>query len=60
MRHAFITAGTKGLGVQVTEALLVKGYSVTVTFRSDKETVKMLSKRVGYNMLTVSNLFKRM
>lgn len=45
MRHALITAGTKGLGVQVTESLLLKGYSVTVTFRSDKETVEMLRKR---------------
>ncbi|WP_227936604.1 SDR family oxidoreductase [Alkalihalobacillus deserti] len=45
MRHAFITAGTKGLGLQVTEALLVNGYSVTVTFRSDEEAVKKLQQR---------------
>ncbi|ARK31716.1 SDR family oxidoreductase [Halalkalibacter krulwichiae] len=45
MRHAFITAGTKGLGVQVTEALLANGYSVTVTFRSDEEAVKQLRNR---------------
>ena len=35
MRHALITAGTKGLGKQVTEKLLAKGYSVTVTYHSD-------------------------
>ncbi len=45
MRHAFITAGTKGLGVRVTEALLVKGYSVTITFKSDVEAVKTLQER---------------
>lgn len=45
MRHAFITAGTKGLGVQVTESLLAKGYSVTVTFRSDQEAVRALKER---------------
>ncbi|MFC0557931.1 SDR family oxidoreductase [Halalkalibacter alkalisediminis] len=45
MRHAFITAGTKGLGVQVTEALLANGYSVTVTFRKDKEAVEKLQRR---------------
>ncbi|SET79828.1 3-oxoacyl-[acyl-carrier protein] reductase [Salinibacillus kushneri] len=36
MRHAIITAGTKGLGKKVTESLLEKGYSVTATYRSDK------------------------
>ncbi|WP_100405106.1 SDR family oxidoreductase [Bacillus solitudinis] len=45
MRHAFLTAGTKGLGVQVTEALLQKGYSVTVTYRSNDETVKKLARK---------------
>ncbi|GAE34134.1 SDR family oxidoreductase [Halalkalibacter akibai] len=45
MRHAFITAGTKGLGVQVTEALLMNGYSVTVTFRSDEKAVEKLRNR---------------
>lgn len=45
MRHAFITAGTKGLGVQVTESLLARGYSVTVTFRSDTEAVEVLRSR---------------
>jgi 3-oxoacyl-[acyl-carrier protein] reductase len=45
MRHAFITAGTKGLGVQVTEALLENNYSVTVTFRRDEEAVKRLKQR---------------
>ncbi|MDT8859398.1 SDR family oxidoreductase [Alkalihalobacillus sp. MEB130] len=45
MRHAFITAGTKGLGVQVTEALLKKGYSVTVTYRSDQKAVTALKEK---------------
>ncbi|NEU29894.1 SDR family oxidoreductase [bacterium LRH843] len=44
-RHAFITAGTKGLGLKVTESLLEKGYSVTVTFRSDKTAVEKLKQR---------------
>ncbi|MCA0969814.1 SDR family oxidoreductase [Halobacillus litoralis] len=37
MRHAIITAGTKGLGKKVTESFLNKGVSVTVTYRSDRE-----------------------
>ncbi|KHF39295.1 SDR family oxidoreductase [Halalkalibacter okhensis] len=45
MRHAFITAGTKGLGVQVTESLLAKGYTVTVTFRSDQNVVRSLEEK---------------
>lgn len=45
MRHAFITAGTKGLGVQVTEALLTNGYSVTVTYRTDEEAVGKLQQK---------------
>ncbi|MBU9721127.1 MULTISPECIES: SDR family oxidoreductase [Bacillaceae] len=35
MRHALITAGSKGLGKKVTERLLNDGFSVTVTYRSD-------------------------
>jgi 3-oxoacyl-[acyl-carrier protein] reductase len=38
VRHAIITAGTKGLGKKVTDALLEKGYSVTVNYRSDEKT----------------------
>ncbi|WP_254854035.1 SDR family oxidoreductase [Halobacillus salinus] len=37
MRHAIITAGTKGLGKKVTERLLAKGVSVTATYRSDRD-----------------------
>ncbi|CDQ18302.1 SDR family oxidoreductase [Halobacillus karajensis] len=37
MRHAIITAGTKGLGRKVTEQLLNLNHSVTVTYRNDKE-----------------------
>lgn len=38
MRHAIITAGTKGLGKKVTEHLLRKDYSVTVTYKSDEKS----------------------
>ncbi|KHE72926.1 SDR family oxidoreductase [Halobacillus sp. BBL2006] len=37
MRHAIITAGSKGLGKKVTEQFLNNGVSVTVTYRTDKE-----------------------
>lgn len=39
MRHAIITAGSKGLGRMVTEAFLAKGYAVTVNYRSDEKAV---------------------
>ncbi len=42
MRHAIVTAGTKGLGKKMTEALLTKGYSVTATYRSDREKAEAL------------------
>ncbi len=42
MRHALITAGTKGLGRKVTEMLLEKGFSVTVNYRQDEEAVACL------------------
>jgi 3-oxoacyl-[acyl-carrier protein] reductase len=55
VRHALITAGTKGLGKQVTEKLLAKGYSVTVTYHSDitametmKETYKDVEERLQF------------
>lgn len=55
VRHALITAGTKGLGKQVTEKLLAKGYSVTVTYHSDitamekmKETYKNMEERLQF------------
>ncbi|MGI8316790.1 SDR family oxidoreductase [Halobacillus mangrovi] len=48
MRHAIITAGTKGLGRKVTEQLLNKGVSVTVTYRSDKDkAMELLNKFPG-------------
>ncbi|PFH91174.1 SDR family oxidoreductase [Bacillus sp. AFS088145] len=40
MRHAVITAGSKGLGKKVTEAFLKDGYSVTVTYFSDEQAIK--------------------
>lgn len=48
MRHALITAGTKGLGKQVTEKLLAKGYSVTVTYHSDITAMKRWKKHIKY------------
>lgn len=45
MRHALITAGTKGLGVQVTEGLLKSGYSVTITYRSDEKAVLKMKEK---------------
>ncbi len=45
MRHAFITAGTKGLGLKVTERLLQKGYSVTINYRSDIDAVNDFKER---------------
>jgi 3-oxoacyl-[acyl-carrier protein] reductase len=37
MKHALITAGTKGLGRMLTESFLQNGYSVTTTYNSDQE-----------------------
>lgn len=45
VRHALITAGSKGLGRKVTEALLEKGYSVTVNYRQDEEAVSRLKEK---------------
>ncbi|MFC7061530.1 SDR family oxidoreductase [Halobacillus seohaensis] len=42
MRHAIITAGTKGLGRKVTEYFLEAGHSVTVTYLSDRSKVDEL------------------
>lgn len=47
MRHAIITAGTKGLGKMVTESFLKKGYSITVNYRSDVGRVETLKKEWG-------------
>lgn len=42
MRHALITAGSKGLGRKVTESLIEKGYSVTITYRNSREQAENL------------------
>jgi 3-oxoacyl-[acyl-carrier protein] reductase len=42
MRHAIITAGSKGLGKKVAEQILQKGCSVTVNYRSDVQRIKEL------------------
>lgn len=44
MKHAIITAGSKGLGRKVTEHFLKKGCTVTVNYYSDVERVKALKK----------------
>lgn len=42
VRHALVTAGSKGLGKKVTEEFLKKGYSVTINYRRDIEAVEEL------------------
>ncbi|WP_079530523.1 SDR family oxidoreductase [Halobacillus hunanensis] len=50
MRHAIITAGTKGLGKKVTEQFLKAGHSVTVTYRTDERKAKDLLEQ--YSKIT--------
>ncbi|MBB6448162.1 3-oxoacyl-[acyl-carrier protein] reductase [Geomicrobium halophilum] len=47
MKHAIVTAGAKGLGRKVTEALLYEGYSVTVSYRNDYQSVIRLREELG-------------
>ncbi|UOQ47149.1 SDR family oxidoreductase [Gracilibacillus caseinilyticus] len=42
MGHAFITAGTKGLGRQVTEAFLKEGHNVSITYFRDYKRAQEL------------------
>lgn len=44
MKHAIITAGSKGLGRKVTEYFLQQGATVTVNYRSDKNRIKQLQE----------------
>ncbi len=44
MRHAFVTAGSKGLGKKVCEQLLKEGFCVTVNYRSDQRAVAQLQE----------------
>ncbi|MFT4414460.1 SDR family oxidoreductase [Fredinandcohnia humi] len=44
MRHAIVTAGSKGIGKRVTEEFLHMGYSVTVSYRSDESRIVALRK----------------
>lgn len=49
--HAFITAGTKGLGLKVTEAFLKLGHSVTVTyFRDNNRANEVKQKFADYSL----------
>lgn len=45
MRHAIVTAGSKGLGRKVTETFLENGYSVTVSYRTDQTGMEQLKKQ---------------
>ncbi|MEA3320876.1 MAG: SDR family oxidoreductase [Bacillota bacterium] len=54
LRHAVITAGSKGLGKKVTEQLLKKGCSVSINYRNDTEAIEKLKKEwshIGENRL---------
>lgn len=44
MRHALVTAGSKGLGRMVTEGFLKKGYSVTVNYHQDEKAIESIKK----------------
>ncbi|MGN8645793.1 SDR family oxidoreductase [Gracilibacillus sp. HCP3S3_G5_1] len=45
MGHAFITAGTKGLGLKVTEAFIEKGHSVSITYFRDQQRAQEMLKK---------------
>ncbi|MBM7554963.1 SDR family oxidoreductase [Thalassobacillus pellis] len=50
MRHALITAGTKGLGKMVASRFLKNGHSVTVTYHTDrKKAYQLLDEWPGYH-----------
>ncbi|MGY4689225.1 SDR family oxidoreductase [Salibacterium sp. K-3] len=44
MRHALITAGTKGLGKKAAERFLHNGYHVTVSYHRDEEAAEALKQ----------------
>ncbi|GGF06098.1 3-ketoacyl-ACP reductase [Halobacillus andaensis] len=48
MRHAIITAGTKGLGRKVTEQFLNAGHSVTVTYLTDRSKAEELLEKYAH------------
>jgi len=48
VRHALITAGSKGLGKKVTEEFLQRGYSVTINYRKDIEAVENLKNTYSH------------
>ncbi|MBM7572864.1 3-oxoacyl-[acyl-carrier protein] reductase [Aquibacillus albus] len=53
MGHAIITAGTKGLGLKVTESFVREGHQVTVTYWKDEMRAKELKKRYADNQLHI-------
>lgn len=48
MRHALITAGSKGLGKKVTEEFLRKGFSVTINYRTDSSAIEELKETYSH------------
>ena len=48
MRHALITAGAKGLGRQVSEFMLKKGYSITISYRNDQSAAQNLKEQFSH------------
>ncbi|WP_199868520.1 SDR family oxidoreductase [Virgibacillus senegalensis] len=51
--HALITAGTKGLGRQVTEAFLRAGHQVTATFWKDRAKAEALAEQYKDDRLQI-------
>lgn len=48
MRHALITAGSKGLGKKVTEEFLKNDFTVTVNYRNDTNAVEELKAKYSH------------
>lgn len=44
LRHAIVTAGSKGIGRKVTEGFLKRGCAVTVNYRSDETRIEQLKR----------------
>ncbi|GAE92964.1 3-oxoacyl-[acyl-carrier protein] reductase [Gracilibacillus boraciitolerans JCM 21714] len=45
MGHALITAGTKGLGLKVTEGFINEGHSVSITYFKDLARAEQLQQK---------------
>ncbi|ENH96939.1 3-ketoacyl-(acyl-carrier-protein) reductase [Gracilibacillus halophilus YIM-C55.5] len=53
MGHAFISAGTKGLGMQVVKAFLDAGHRVTTTYFRDEQRAKEIKEQYADKQLLV-------